>query len=409
MENQNFLSISLALIPFFIGVAGVLAKISFSNLKTLSLGAISIVGVFLVIFVDINPPTNFLACAVLIAGFCVLISQDRSQQTSEFGSSSMITLGLTLGTLLGQGFVGRFFLCLFLGYAAFSIAQEMRRSFRKTLTLIHFLFAIVLSLSSAMGSDSVKLLSGLFLAVTFLPLVPFHLPFVGMVENAKGALSSLWMVVWLAIGLAELNLIYPSLATDSLFYVGFLALITAFYAAMAALGQKKANLFIAAATVAHVSVIWGLLNIFPNFPKWGIAFGVAVAFILGGINLAFSFVRMRYGWQSIGKLPGLATPMPRFGTVMVLLVGLALFLPMVPTFTGLSGMPTIETVDINFIKIFLIFLAVWLGGGWFFMQMLHQTAFGETRTDVPYSDLRLTEFTAVIILILGAGYSGILY
>ena len=194
-----------------------------------------------------------------------------------------------------------------------------------------------------------------------------------------------------------------------LFIIGWLALVSAFYSSLVALGQKQSNLFVASATVAHVSLVWGLLNVFPSFPKWGIAFGVALAFVLSGICLAFSFVRQRYCWQTIGKLPGLASPMPRFGTAMVFLVSFALFLPMFPTFSGLATMPIINVQDIKFIKVFLMFLAVWLGGGWFFLQMLHQTTFGTARTDVPYTDLRVTEFVAVAVLLLGATYSGLLY
>jgi hypothetical protein len=95
--------------------------------------------------------------------------------------------------------------------------------------------------------------------------------------------------------------------------------------------------------------------------------------------------------------------------MMVLLVSFTLFLPMFPTFSGLVVMPAAGALDVKFIMIFLMFIAVWLGGGWFLLQMLHQTAFGEARTDVPYTDLRVTEIVAVTALLLGAGYSGLLY
>ena len=409
MENQNLLLISLALAPIIIGVIWRFANFSFSSLKFISLATTSFLGLTLAFYVNQNPSIKFLVLAVLLMGFCVMICQKKLQQTPEFYSSCMVTIGLTLGALLGQEFSNRLFLCVLLGFMAFSIVQQKKTSPRKTFTLIHFAIASILPLGSILGGESLKELSRLFLAMTFLPLVPFHLPFSGVVDNGKGALSSLWVVVWLALGLAELNIIYSSLSKGILTSIGLLALITAFYASLAALGQKKANPFIAAATVAYVSIIWGLLNVFPNFPKWGIAFGVAVAFVLGGISLAFSFVKARYGWQTIGKLPGLADPMPRFGTIMVLLVSFALFLPMIPTFTGLIVMPTIETLDVKFIQIFFIFFAVWLGGGWFLLQMLHQTAFGSARENVPYSDLCITEYTAVMILLLGAGYSGLLY
>ena len=409
MVNQNLLLISLALAPIIIGVMGRVANFSFSSLKFISLATTSFLGLTLAFYVNQNPSIKFLVLAVLLMGFCVMICQKKLQQTPEFYSSCMVTIGLALGALLGQELSNRLFLCALLGFMAFSIVQQKKTSPRKTFTLIHFAIASILPLGSILGGESLKELSRLFLAMTFLPLVPFHLPFSGVVDNGKGALSSLWVVVWLALGLAELNIIYSSLSKGILTSIGLLALITAFYASLAALGQKKANPFIAAATVAYVSIIWGLLNVFPNFPKWGIAFGVAVAFVLGGISLAFSFVKARYGWQTIGKLPGLADPMPRFGTIMVLLVSFALFLPMIPTFTGLIVMPTIETLDVKFIQIFFIFFAVWLGGGWFLLQMLHQTAFGSARENVPYSDLCITEYTAVMILLLGAGYSGLLY
>ncbi len=409
MDNQQALPIILALIPLVLGIVWRVAQISFATLKSIGLTAIVALGILLVTTVEIDPSTNFLAFAVLLSSFCVMLCQEETQQASVIGSSSLIALGLALGVLLSQGFVSRLFLTGLLGFAAFSLHREKYRSFKTTLVLIHFVIAIVISLSSGFGDKSFQLFANLFLAVTFLPLAPFHLPFVGIVEGAKGTLSSFWVVVWLAIGLAELNMIYTSLNAEMLFVISLLALVNAFYASLAALGQRQSNLFVASATVAHVSLIWGLLNIFPNFPEWGIAYGIAVAFILGGVCLAFSFIQQRYGWQIIGKLPGLGLTMPRFGIAMVFLVSFALFLPFLPTITGLTIMPTIENHNVNFTMIFLMFLAVWLGSGWYLLKMLHQTAFGRARTDVFYNDLFTTEFVAVTVLILGATYSGLFY
>ncbi len=409
MESQNSLPIFLALFPLVVGILRKITKISFSGLRAIGLTTIVVSGMLLAFFAETDPSTGFLAFAVLLSGFCVLLCQDDSQQALDIYYSSMTTLGLVLGSLLNQGFVGRLFICGLLGYAALSMTRGKNRPFRTTLTFLHFIIAIFLSLSSALGDPTLQMVAGLVLAITFLPLVPFHLPFVGTIEGAKGTLSSFWIVAWLAIGLAELNMIYSSLSIETLQTISLLALVSAFYSSLAALGKKQSNMFVAAATVAHVSLVWGLLNIFPSFPRWGIAFGIAVAFVLGGICLAFSFIRQRYGWQTIGKLPGLAAPMPRLGTILVLLVSFSLFLPMFPTFSGLSLMPTVNVFDTSFIVVFCIFLAVWLGGGWFFLQMLHQTAFGTARTDVPYSDLQTREVIAVTILLLGAGYSGLLY
>ncbi len=409
MDKQHYIPIVFGLFPLVLGIALKIAKIWFSNLKYIGLVAIVALGMFLVFGVEGDPSTKYLAFAVLLSGFCVLICQEESQQSPENFYSILIILGLTLSALLVQGITGRLFLSGLLGFAAFSLVREKNVSFRTTLVLLHFAVAVLLAFSSVLGGDNLKMFSGLLLAVTFLPLVPFHLPFVGMIKGAKGTLPGFWIVVWLALGLAELSRIHSSLSAGVLFAISLLSLFSAFYSTLAALGQKQSNLFVASATVAYVSLVWGLLNIFPGFSKWGIAFGMAVAFVLCGIFLTFSFVRQRYGWQIIGKLPGLAYPMPRFGTLMVLLVSVALFLPMFPTFSGLTTLPTIDSMDVNFIKVFLLFIAVWLGGGWFLLQMLHQTAFGAARTDLPYTDLRVAEVVAVTVLLLGAGYSGLFY
>ena len=67
------------------------------------------------------------------------------------------------------------------------------------------------------------------------------------------------------------------------------------------------------------------------------------------------------------------------------------------------------SLDLGFVTVFLLFFSVWLGGGWFFLQMLHQTAFGAARVGVPYTDLKAKEIVAVSALLIGAGYSGLFY
>ena len=409
MTIQQILSISVPLFPIALGIVGVVVKIPFSMLRPVGLMTIVGLGVFLGFAMEIDPTTQILAFAVLLSGFCVFLCQEESPSALENCLTGLTIMGLTLGALLDQGLVSRLFLCGLLGYTMFSLTRKKSRSFRTTLILIHFIIAILLSLSSNLGGETLQRLASLFLAITFLPLFPFHLPFVGTIEAAKGNLASFSIVIWLAIGLAELNQIFSSLSTEIILGISLLSLVSAFYSSLAALGLKHAKLFVAAATMAHISLLWGLLNVLPNFSKWGIPFGIAVAFVLGGICLAFSFVHQRYGWQTIGKLPGLASPMPRFGRMMVLLVSFSLFLPMFPFFAGLTMMPTIETFDAKFIVVFIMFIAVWLGGGWYFIQMLHQTAFGAERRDVPYTDLRTTEITAVTVLLFGACYSGLLY
>ena len=412
MNFDNTFPVTLALIPLALGVVWKFSKGSSATLKTIGLTAIGALAgglVYMRFTLETEPSILYLASAILLSGFCTILSQKDSQQASAIYASILVVLGLGLGVLLNQGIVGRIFLGGLLGYIAISQNREQQNSFRTKIIFLHISLAIIFSLGSVFIGDTLQMFASLFLAVTFLPLAPFHLPFVGTIKDAKETLSSFWIVVWLIIGLAELNTLSSSLSSEILFPLSLLALASAIYASLASLGQKFNSLFVASATVAHVALVWGLLEVFPSFQKWGIPFGITLAFVMGGISLAFSFVRQRYGWKTIGILPGLASPMPRFGVAMVLLVSFALFLPLFPTFSGLMFLPTIVAQEVEIMTISLLIFVVWLGGGWYFIQMLHQTAFGEARTDVPYSDLRLTEFVAVSVLLLGAGYSGFIY
>jgi len=412
MNSNNTLPVILSLIPLALGIVWRLSNGPSTSHKSIGLTVIGVLTAGLVYMrsaLETEPSLLFLASAILLSGFCAILSQEDTQQASTINASTMIVLGLSLGVILSQDIVSKVFLCGLLGFIVISLNREQQNTYRTKIIFLHITLAIIFSLGSVFMGETLQLFSGLFLAVTFLPLAPFHLPFVGTIKDAKGSLASFWIVVWLIVGLGQLHEVYSSLTPNMLFALSLLALVSAVYASLAALGQRLNSLFVASATVAHVALVWGLLEVFPSFPQWGIPFGVTLAFVMGGISLAFSFIRMRYGWKTLGILPGLASPMPRFGVAMVLLVSFALFLPLFPTFSGLMVMPTIVNSNVEIVMISFLFLAVWLGGGWYFLQMLHQTAFGEARSDVPYSDLRLTEFVAVSALLLGAAYSGMIH
>ena len=407
----NNIPFILSLIPLIFGAIWKFSNGSSTIRKRLGLtviGALSGGLIYIRFAIETEPSILFLASAVLLSGFCSLLCQEDSQEASPIYASVMIALGFGFGVLLNEAIVGRIFLCGLLGYIAYSLNQEQQKTFRTKIILLHIVFAITFALSSVFMGETSQILAGLFLALTFLPLAPFHLPFVRTIKDAKGTLSSFWIVVWLMIGLGELKTIYSLLTAEILFVLTLLAILSAIYASLASLGQKVNNLFVASATLAHSSLIWGLLQVFTSFPEWGIPFGITLALLMGGIALAFSFVQMRYGWKTIGNLPGLLSTMPRLGVVIVLLVSFALFLPLFPAYSGLGLMPTIETQDVGIVMISLLFSVVWLGGGWYFIKMLHQTAFGEARTDVPYFDLGPKEVFSISVLILAAAYSGII-
>ena len=267
----NNLPFVLSLIPIILGTIWKFSNGSSTIRKSLGLTVIGALAgglIYIRLAIGAEPSILFLASAVLLSGFCSLLSQEDSQHGSSIYASIMIVLGFGLGALLNEAIMGRIFLCGLLGYIASSLNQEQQKTFRTKIILLHIVLAITFSLSSVFMGETSQMLAGLFLALTFLPLAPFHLPFVRTIKDAKGTLSSFWIVVWLMIGLGELKTIYSFLTAEILFVLSLLAILSAIYASLASLGQKVNNLFVASATLAHSSLIWGLLQVFTSFPEW---------------------------------------------------------------------------------------------------------------------------------------------
>jgi hypothetical protein len=101
--------------------------------------------------------------------------------------------------------------------------------------------------------------------------------------------------------------------------------------------------------------------------------------------------------------------MPRLGVLMIILISIAVALPMIPILTGLTTMPTTDNQDVSLVIISFIILSVWMLGSWYFSHLLHQTAFGRARPDIPYVDLNIGEICALSLLIAAASYSGLFY
>ncbi|MDH5460212.1 MAG: hypothetical protein OEW71_04160, partial [Candidatus Bathyarchaeota archaeon] len=214
MNVEHTLPVVLALIPLVLGMVGKVARISSIPFQFIGLMTIGVLGgglVYMRSAFESDSSIMLVAAAVLLSGFCVILGHGETKDSSILCASIMIVLGLGLGVLLNQGLINRIFLSGFLGYVAFSLNRQHYRSIRTTIILLQIVTGIILSLGSVFGGQTLFTVSSLLLAVTFLPLAPFHLPFMGTIGDAKGPLSSFWIVVWLAIGLAELQMIHSSL------------------------------------------------------------------------------------------------------------------------------------------------------------------------------------------------------
>ena len=149
--------------------------------------------------------TSLLAFAILISAIGVILGQHHAKHETTASVEILVVSGLGLGTLLTPLPINRYFLVGVLGYAAYSLFKSNCTGTIKTISLTQIVLAILLTLVSTFMENSLTVFAGLVLAVTLVPLLPFHLPFASLVGSAPGTLSGLWTTVFLALGLAELS------------------------------------------------------------------------------------------------------------------------------------------------------------------------------------------------------------
>jgi len=49
---------------------------------------------------------------------------------------------------------------------------------------------------------------------------------------------------------------------------------------------------------------------------------------------------------------------------------------------------------------FTVIMIVWLTASWYYIDLVQQLVFGRQRLDIRYEDLRQTEFTSLVLLLL---------
>lgn len=348
-----------------------------------------------------------LIVAIILSALCVTLAhQPRKYSPKRFLEILGISV-MSLGGLVAPVPFSRFFLIAILAYAASTLLTSLPHSKTRTASLAQLTLVIISILATLFLDNSFAKYTSLFLALTLIPLPPFHVPFTALVGSSQGPMAGLWLVAWISLGLAEIHDLYSFLLQEPFFSLPWLALGSALYSSLKCLGQSSFRQLLTYATVAHLSLLWGLTTVFSHFPLWGPPFGVTLSLVMTALFLSDHFVERRFGPHTMGTLPGLASSMPRLGTLLMLVISIAVLLPILPVLFGISTMPTLANQEISLIMISCITLIVWMFGSWYFSRLLHLTAFGRARLDIPYTDLKPAETWTLALLLVGAGFSAL--
>ncbi|MDR4482170.1 MAG: hypothetical protein R3B95_02775 [Nitrospirales bacterium] len=351
---------------------------------------------------------TLLAAAILLACFCGFLGQQGSSPGSDDVGPILLLGGLGLGAVIGVEPINQIFLIGLLAYAGFFLTRYLVASLQKTLALVHLSLALIVGVLVVFMEEDGDTVGRLFLSLTLIPLVPLHLPFLGIVRSSRESLGSVWLVVWLAAGLSQLQDLESMLHVKWMGMLPVMALVSAVYACLNAMGHHLPREGIAYGAVTLLALLWGMSETFPHMAEWGPSFGMAVALLMSALLCSYAFLHERFGAHNLTTLQGLGSGLPRFRGVFTFLISLIMLLPVLPVVGGFRTIPSHSPEAHSQFPVWLLLFTVWLSVSWVFTTMLHQTAFGNPRVDVPHRDLSSYELWSLFLLMGMASVCGTL-
>ena len=244
MVSELSVSLGLILLPIALGLSARIPGISHAGVQLLAftgigtaLGAL----VYLASTFDADPVRIQLGAAILLTGLCAILGQGKSKMSSTVLGTILVVLGLSLGVLLAPTPIDSVSLLSLFSYAAFLVIRSQHPATLKTFSLVQLGVAMLLILASLVVGNTYNLWAGLFLAVTLFPLIPFHAPFLSIVSTAEGMLSGFWVMVLIALGLAELNDLQHSMPLTELWVIPIFALGSGLIASLKCQGEDPVS------------------------------------------------------------------------------------------------------------------------------------------------------------------------
>jgi NADH-quinone oxidoreductase subunit M len=180
------------------------------------------------------------------------------------------------------------------------------------------------------------------------------------------------------------------------------ALLGAFYGMMKMIARHHIGEQVAYVGVTLLAVPWWHLSVAGEAAPAAL-YVTAIALALLGLRLAAGFLQARFGHLDIDKIRGLAKPMPRFATLLILFMMAVMGLPLFGVFSGfmalLLGPSSLGAPGLGGVVL------LWLMVSWLLTSLLQRLLFGPPRTDVLYRDLTWPEACslAVLLVVLAAG------
>ena len=399
---QDWLTPWLLLATSAVGsVLCLLARSSLHRMKTYALGT-TITSFLLVIGLPwvLNEPLTDLPLLLLLpmTAFLSLLGQSRHPCHRLPWVLTLLLLGLGLAVLTSQEPVRSYLLAMLLGVLCALLVRSRSEAMPETVRgLVAFGSGIISILLTLILPPPASSVTGLVACATLLPLLPLHGGLVAALTRLPGNLPAFAVVLLPVMGFNSLLRLLPSLTGTMLRTLTLLALVGACHGSLRAWIQPRPFFRLAYAGLALLSLLWWFIADTATAPPEATLFLLSIGLTMSGLLLAYYALRARYGDIDLRALGGMAYPMPRFSTLLILLALAALGLPPFGVYAGFVGM--LLSPGFAPSGSLLLIMIVWLGASWYFIELIQWPIFGRRQSNLKYEDLHGPEFVPLVIIL----------
>lgn len=339
---------------------------------------------------------------LVVAAGAALMGQGLKKDRTPAAILSLLMLGLSLGVVVSGGSLRVVFLAMVLGVTGLMLAKSAGSCLFVRGSLGVGGVGMACLIASLLAPPPAATVLQLIGYATFLPVFPFHGLFVGAVAHLPTSVAAFAGFALPFLGFIELGSIgsaLPAWMQTGLFVP---ALLGALYGLIKVLAGRHVGEQAAYLGVSLLAVPWWHLSVTGNAAPAAL-YVTATALALLGLRLAAGFLLTRFGHLDSDKIQGLARPMPRFATLLTLLMMAVMGLPLFGVFSGfmalLLGPSSIGAAGLAGVAV------LWFLASWLMTSLLQRLLFGPPRTDVLHRDLTWPEVCslAAVLVVLAAG------
>jgi NADH-quinone oxidoreductase subunit M len=339
-----------------------------------------------------------LSLLVVAAAFLAVLGQRMNSEAPLSVGLTLLILGLSLGALGSAEPLKSWFLGVAMGMVGLALLRRARTEglFAKGSAAL-FGIGIASLMASALVPGPLGSLLRLAACAILLPLFPLHGAYVGALGALPGTLPAFLAVALPILGWQRLTLLIPHVPAGFWTTVLALALLGAFYGFMKALVQSHLGRLLAYANTILFAIAWWHVAATGGQGAETALYVSAVGLAMTGLLLAGHQLEARYGALDLERLQGLARPMPRFATLVGLLMMAAMGLPLFGVFSGFMAM--MFSVAATAPHSTVLVLLIWFLVSWLFVRLLQLLLCGQPRPDWLYRDLGRTETLSLILVL----------